>query len=369
MRLVDTLSAQPFSTLSLGSEFRPSALLAPLLSRHPLWHLFEERVTRGADFPLRPIPEDERLEDVVATLDRGNHKSARTLEFTLLNMLKDEVSKGWQLPLPKEVATEIPFCEVAPLGLVPQLMLREDGSRKEKLRLTHDQSFNACKGMLRSLNDKVDAEGLTPARFGRTLMRFLHNTCELRRRFPKERLLMTKVDWKSAYRRIHLQHGTAAKLCTCTARMLLVALRITFGGRSNVSQWSDVSEVVTDFANDLVRRDDWNPADLKSPHQSLLASDRAVDFDRGFVHADEPLGVAYLMAVSFPQDKSTVCPDTNVTWTTFGVGREEYEARLEAAVPLAFHIVGRPVDKAADESFPGDNLLAMPKFLAEAKAS
>jgi hypothetical protein len=31
------LSAQPFSTLSIGSEFRPASVLAPLCCLHPLW--------------------------------------------------------------------------------------------------------------------------------------------------------------------------------------------------------------------------------------------------------------------------------------------------------------------------------------------
>ncbi len=76
-----------------------------------------------------------------------------------------------------------------------QLTLCEDGSREEKLRLTHDQSFNVCKGVRRSVNDRVEPARLTPARFGSALRRFLHYICELRRRFPDERLLMMKVDW------------------------------------------------------------------------------------------------------------------------------------------------------------------------------
>ena len=49
------LAAQPFSTISPGSEFRPAHILAPLLSRHPLWSAFSERITDGAEFPLRDI--------------------------------------------------------------------------------------------------------------------------------------------------------------------------------------------------------------------------------------------------------------------------------------------------------------------------
>ena len=91
-QLCAALAAQPFSTLSPGSEFRPAHQLAPLLSRHPLWRSFAERITDGAEFPLADIPDADRLADVTATLARGNHKSARGHEAKLLEMLKDEVN-------------------------------------------------------------------------------------------------------------------------------------------------------------------------------------------------------------------------------------------------------------------------------------
>ena len=161
--LAAALAAQPFSSLTPGSEFRPAALLAPLLSAHPLWPRFFERITVGADFPLTPISETDRRTDLQAILSRGNHKSARGHETKLLAMLKEEVERGWQLPLPKEAALELPGCEVAPLGVVSQWTIEADGSRRPKLRLTHDQSFNATSGERRSVNDRVITDELTPA--------------------------------------------------------------------------------------------------------------------------------------------------------------------------------------------------------------
>ena len=228
--LAAALAAQPFSTLTPGSEFRLAHLLAPFLSRHPLWPRFRERITLGAQFPLRDIAEPHRLADLHTILARGNHKSAHGHDAKLASMLKEEVSRGWQLPLPKEAAVELPGCEVAPLGVVEQWTIDEGGNRLPKLRLTHDQSFNPTRGERRSVNDRVVTEELSPARFGRALMRLLHYICLLRRRFPGEKLLLTKVDCKSAYRRIHLQAATAMKACTVFAGLLLVALRLTFGG-------------------------------------------------------------------------------------------------------------------------------------------
>ena len=52
--------------------------------------------------------------------------------------------------------------------------------------------------------------------------------------------------------------------------MLLLALRLTFGGAVNPSHWSDISEVATDLANDLLRHPDWHPSIHHSEYQHLL---------------------------------------------------------------------------------------------------
>jgi hypothetical protein len=53
----------------------------------------------------------------------------------------------------------------------------------------------------------------------------------------------------------------------------------------------------------------------------------------------------------------------------FGAFMDRKAERIAAAIPLALHIVGRPHDPSRQESFPRDNILAIPKFLAEAKPS
>ena len=102
--LETALAAQPFSTLTPGSEFRAAELLAPFLSMHPLWPKFQERISNGAEFPLREIADADRIADVHANLTRGNQKSAQGHEARLIGMLKEEVERGWQLPLPRSAA-------------------------------------------------------------------------------------------------------------------------------------------------------------------------------------------------------------------------------------------------------------------------
>jgi hypothetical protein len=45
---------------------------------------------------------------------------------------------------------------------------------------------------------------------------------------------------------------------------------MTFGKAPNPSQWSDVSEMATNLANDLVHDGRWNHTTQTSPHQHIL---------------------------------------------------------------------------------------------------
>jgi hypothetical protein len=146
-----------------------------------------------------------------------------------------------------------------------------------------------------------------------------------------------------------------------------MALRMTFGGSTNPAQWSDVSEVVTDLANDLVRWNGWDPQQFKSPHQALLLTDEAVDNDRGEIRPDDAFAEPEFFAVDEPEDDMARfdCYLDDI----FGAFMDREAERSAAAIPLALPIEGRPHDPNRRESFPRDDILAIPKFLAEAKPS
>ena len=129
------MAAQLFSAVMPGSEFWPAALLAPLLSAHPLWPHFNDQILEGAEFPLLEISDADRLDNIRD---------------------KEEVERGWQLLLPREAALKINGCEVAPLGMVAQTSIDKNGQIIEKFRLTHDQLFNPSGMAGRSVNDRVD---------------------------------------------------------------------------------------------------------------------------------------------------------------------------------------------------------------------
>jgi hypothetical protein len=270
--------------------------LRPLLGRHPLWPNVAEWFSEGVSVLLRPITEADRRADISAMLERGNHKSAQSAEQALVAMLQEEVEQGWQLILPQEVALRIPDAVAAPLGFVIQDTINERGEITEKQRLTHDQSLNPVPGTLRSVNDRLQRGELTPCRYGSALRRYIHFIVQLRLHHPQERILQTKVDWKAAYRRLHLAAALVVQSCVFIAGYLLLALRLTFGGAANPSRWCDVSELSCNLANDLLRNPGWDPEKYQSPHQHLIGE--AVEHEPD----DIPLAPAESFSVDLPRE-------------------------------------------------------------------
>ena len=80
--------------------------------------------------------------------------------------------------------------------------------------------------------------------YSTALRRFIHYIVDLRRTDPGTRILMTKLDFKAAYRLLHTSDTTASQAIVIIEDMALLALCMTFEGAPNPSMWSDISEVV-----------------------------------------------------------------------------------------------------------------------------
>ena len=74
--LGEAIEADNSSPLQYGSEFKHTSDLSPLLCHHPLWPRLKSILERGVVFPLTPITEQERSEDLKAAITFGNHKGA-----------------------------------------------------------------------------------------------------------------------------------------------------------------------------------------------------------------------------------------------------------------------------------------------------
>jgi hypothetical protein len=135
------IDSHQHTILKHGSEFRPSLDLKKLLMHHPRWLKFQSLLETGSHWPLNPISEEERHAKNSTLIQRGNHQSAIKHSKILLDTLTKEVHQGWMVPIPKNFIENIPNAEVAPVGITQQWHAHEDGSRSEKILLTHDQSL------------------------------------------------------------------------------------------------------------------------------------------------------------------------------------------------------------------------------------
>ena len=356
--ITKAIASQANSPLSIGSEFRALHLLRPLLSYHPLWGRFVTLITTGVEFPLKPLPDEQRLHDLELAVARGNHTSAKLKHEIVTKLLIKEVDRGWQLPLPPENIRLLPHAVVAPIGLVTQATINAHGEIIPKDRLTHDQSFEFSPGT--SVNARVIFDSLTPCRYGTALRRFIHYIVDLRRIYPDTRILMTKLDFKAAYRRLHTSSLTASQAVVIIDDIALLALRMTFGGAPNPSMWSDVSELACDTCNLLSRCDRWNSEStptLESPHQQKYVTMPKYLNTRSTCEPAQPTTVAIDADLApFTEcylDDLFTCFLDNPTAIWKG-------SRITL---LMLHLLGRPI--AESEPLQREDLLAFEKMTAE----
>ena len=210
--LEQAIQAQKNSPLGYGSEFRPTEILEYIFRRHPLWPEMKLTLSRGSDWPLDDLPSEECKNDLEEALIFGNHKGATAKPLLLCELIAQDVMHGYCLPLPLSKIGKIPGALLAPMNIMAQSTINETGKIIEKDRLTHDQSFKWASGT--SINSRVDFDQLTPCRFGHCLKRIVNWAVAARYKFPQGRILATKFDFKSAYRRLHISSNIAVQSCT-----------------------------------------------------------------------------------------------------------------------------------------------------------
>lgn len=113
---------------------------------------------------------------------------------------------------------------------------------------------------------------------------------------------------------------------------------------------------MADLANALLSCDDWDPKLLASPLQEKFPK-------RNSLPEETPFEPALPLIVQVPDEDNKVDVYIDDT-TTISVDVDDNADKGEAAVALAMHVVGRPLD-------PGDpiarnDLVLMTKLLAEA---
>jgi hypothetical protein len=323
-------------------------------------------LSQGSTFPLKDQDVETNLKDFDGALSYGNHKSAKRDHKTLLGHLNKELSKGWIIPLLPSDARKIPNALISPLGVVTQSTINEHGEIIPSSRVTHDLSFPG-KFSQSSVNSRTDFEQLEPCRYGHMLLRTIHQIVALRLKHPSDPIVMQKIDFKSAYRRQHLNAKTAVQ-CMSTIEiegvvLVLLNLRLSFGGSACPSEWCVISETLTDLANKILNHKDWDPTTIfpslinKVPKTVILGDD--IQYAK-----------ARPLLVNVPTEEvgmSDVYIDDICTVGVLGDGDKEREMKLKSSVLLAMDIMGRPCSEL--EPLPRDPLPSIDKLLSEAGLS
>jgi hypothetical protein len=245
------------SPLCPGSEFCPTAILDPVLQGHPLWARAKKTLMHGVHLLVEPIEEEPRLQDLLEAIEIGNHKSATKDGPKLLLIFGKEVEKGWQLTLPIFALKHLPGGVVGPVGMiVSQDSINAFGHRLPKDQPVHDQLSSFGSGQL--LNNRVPKT--SSLRVDTVLRSFdiFTKIAALRAIYPAARILLSKIDIKSAYRCVHFRAESALQSCITTKGLggidlALVSLRTTFGRSPCPSIFSEISETATDLTNTIIR--------------------------------------------------------------------------------------------------------------------
>ena len=361
LHLGNALEAQKNTPLKYGSEFREPSKLEKVFKHHPYWEHLKTILTNGSDWPLTKLDEDKRKEDLAEALKYGNHKGASENPDQLRELIQKDVDYAYGLVLPLEKIDQIDEICMAPMNIAPQWTIDEYGKIVGKDHLTHDQSFKWKSGT--SVNSRVEEDFLTSMVFGQCLRRMINWTVAARLKYPHLKIYASKIDYKSAFRRMHLAWMTALRTATQLPgdKLAIISLRLTFGGRPCPSEWNTLSESVCDLANALMEDPDWDPDILFSPQTERLPEKKSLANDIPIAKAkklvvDVPVGNGTKAEV-FIDDTSSLAVDIPGTNNI---------KRMEGAALLAIHTVARPPQET--EPLPRHPMAAENKFLAEAGA-
>ena len=158
------IESQKESPLGYSLEFRPTGSLEPIFGHHPNWSRMKAILENGLDWPLADLSSAERKEDLEEALEFGNHKSAESNPVLLRELVEKDVTHGYGFPLPLVELHRVPGALLAPMNIMKQNTINQEGRIVEKDCLAHGQSYEWRSGT--SVNSRVDKDSLLPCKLG-----------------------------------------------------------------------------------------------------------------------------------------------------------------------------------------------------------
>ena len=361
--MVEVFRQHAGTTVDHGSEFRPVDQLSRVVGRHPNFSFLEEMFQVGFDYFLsRDLSEEERVTELDAQLERGNHKSATENEDEINSLLTGDVVHGFVLPFLAGSIKSLKGVHLQPGGMVRQMSLKADGSRKMKNRFTHDLSFSITLDDA-SVNSRVQIEKYPDMVYGFCLSRILHYLAALRYRNPGKKIFISKFDYSDAYKRISQSPRASASTVIRFGEVAYICWRMVFGGSPNPAGFSCFSEMLTDLANELAMSG-YTPALGKSP--------TVEDFHEEVRETEDPatqIARAYLPAleVGTTSDSFRDCFIDDIIDCHLDTPRNR--CRAAHIVQMAVHVMSRPHAGDDKEPVPRRPLLGPDKLAAEGRSA
>ena len=138
---------------------------------------------------------------------------------------------------------------------------------------------------------------------------------------------------------------------------LLIAIRLTFGGKPCPFEWCSIAEPICDLANDLIECEDWDTYNIQSPAFKEIPSTTVLP-------DHVPFALARALIVNVPLHRYGKCDEFIDDIVTVGVDHEEEtRRRLRGAAPLAVFIVSRA--NHPNEPITRDDMITGDKMQAE----
>ncbi len=143
------------------------------------------------------------------------------------------------------------------------------------------------------------------------------------------------------------------------SKILLMWLRLSFGGKPCLYMWGIFSETICDLANAILFNDDWDPFNLLAPNQPLVPP-------RVLLDDNIPFGAGAELIVNIPinpRGSHDVYID-NVILLTVNIAGTNNIARSQSAFLLAINTTTWP--NHPKEPIPRESMDARDKLFAEA---
>jgi hypothetical protein len=293
-----------------------------------------------------------RLLDLEFHLERGNHKSLEKYAEFIDPVILEDVNRGFILLLPPEILPKLPGASIAPLGCHKQTTIDEEGNTIPKYRLTHDQSFPGPSGL--SVNLRVKKDLLPPIMYSFVVSRLAHYIINTRLLHPDTMIYLCKVDLDATYRRCSLSSRTAMECLTVYKDLLLIALRLTFGGAPGPNLWGVISESIADISNAILQNNSWNYSTFFDPLSGTIEEPLSLP-------DDIPLASAKKLSVTLPLNEKGYIDDNIGVTPDLG----DNLLRMKRVIPLAIPTLARPLDK--EDILPRKDIVSLKKFKAEGR--